>query len=147
MSKDPAIRVLIVDDEIDHADAMSETVARMGYPVKQAHNLNDARKYFIDDEFDLVITDLRMDGPRDGFELLEFVKRSRGNALVIVVTAHGDVATAVAAMRTGAYDFLEKPLDMELIRAQVRRAAQAIELTRQNQSFRLAPDQFPICAS
>ncbi len=140
MSKDPAIRVLIVDDEIDHADAMSETVARMGYPVKQAHNLNDARKYFIDDEFDLVITDLRMDGPRDGFELLEFVKRSRGNALVIVVTAHGDVATAVAAMRTGAYDFLEKPLDMELIRAQVRRAAQAIELTRQNQSFRLALD-------
>ncbi len=140
MSKEPAIRVMIVDDEIDHADAMSETVARMGYPVKQAHNLNDARKYFIDEDFDLVITDLRMDGPKDGFDLLDFVRRSRPATLVIVVTAHGDVATAVGAMRAGAYDFLEKPLDMDLIRAQVRRAAQAIELTRQNQSFKLALD-------
>ncbi len=140
MSKESTIRVLIVDDEIDHADAMSETVARMGYPVKQAHNLNDARKYFIDEDFDLVITDLKMDGPRDGFDLLEFVRRSRATSLVIVVTAHGDVATAVGAMRAGAYDFLEKPLDMDLIRAQVRRAAQAIELNRQNQTFKLALD-------
>lgn len=105
MSKEPAIRVMIVDDEIDHADAMSETVARMGYPVKQAHNLNDARKYFIDEDFDLVITDLRMDGPKDGFDLLEFVRRSRPATLVIVVTAHGDVTTAVGAMRAGAMIF------------------------------------------
>ncbi|MCL5945364.1 MAG: response regulator [Planctomycetes bacterium] len=46
MSKDPIIRVLVVDDEIDHADALSEVVARIGYAVKQAHNLVDAKRYF-----------------------------------------------------------------------------------------------------
>ncbi|HMD54415.1 MAG TPA: response regulator, partial [Phycisphaerae bacterium] len=141
MSKEPAIRVLVVDDEIDHADALSEVVARMGYAVKQAHNLNDARRYLMDDDFDVVITDLRMDGARDGFELLEEIHRSHPQTPVIVVTAHGDVNTAVNAMRQGAYDFIEKPLDLDIIRAQVRRAAEKIILEKQNQNFQLALDQ------
>ena len=77
MSKAAAIRVLVVDDEIDHADVMAEAVARMGYAVKQAHNLADARRSFTDDEYDLVITDLKMDSANDGFQLLEFVKRAQ----------------------------------------------------------------------
>jgi len=131
----------VVDDEIDHADALSEVVARMGYAVKQAHNLNDARRYLMDDDFDVVITDLRMDGARDGFELLEEIHRSHPQTPVIVVTAHGDVNTAVNAMRQGAYDFIEKPLDLDIIRAQVRRAAEKIILEKQNQNFQLALDQ------
>ena len=105
MSKAPSIRVLIVDDEIDHADVMAEAVARMaggGYSVKQAHNLADAKRFFTEDEFDLVITDLRMDTPNDGFDLLQFVRRARPQTEVIVVTAHGDDHTAVQAMRNGA---------------------------------------------
>ncbi len=141
MSKAPSIRVLIVDDEIDHADVMAEAVARMGYSVKQAHNLADAKRFFTEDEFDLVITDLRMDTPNDGFELLQFVRRARPQTEVIVVTAHGDVHTAVQAMRNGAYDFIQKPLDLEVIRTQVRRAAEKILLTRKNHELADALDQ------
>ena len=144
MSKAPSIRVLIVDDEIDHADVMAEAVARMpggGYSVKQAHNLADAKRFFTEEEFDLVITDLRMDTPNDGFELLQFVRRARPQTEVIVVTAHGDVHTAVQAMRNGAYDFIQKPLDLEVIRTQVRRAADKILLTRKNHELADALDQ------
>ncbi|HUO09420.1 MAG TPA: sigma-54 dependent transcriptional regulator [Phycisphaerae bacterium] len=141
MSKQPSIRVLIVDDEIDHADVMAEAVARMGYSVKQAHNLADAKRFFTEEEFDLVITDLRMDTPNDGFELLQFVRRARPQTEVIVVTAHGDVHTAVQAMRNGAYDFIQKPLDLEVIRTQVRRAAEKILLSRKNSELANALDQ------
>lgn len=151
MSKTLPIRILIVDDEVDHADVMAEAVARMGHSVKTAHNLADAKRYFAEDDFDLVITDLRMDAPGDGFELLRFVRQSPGNkaeaggiaggAEVIVVTAHGDVSTAVQAMREGAYDFIQKPLDLEVIRAQVRRAAEKILLARKNQDLSQALDQ------
>lgn len=141
MSRENSIRILIVDDEVDHADAMSEAIARMGFPVKQAHNLTDAKRFFAEDEFDLVITDLRMDAIRDGFDLLEFVRRTRPGTEVIVVTAHGDVSTAVEAMRNGAWDFIQKPLDLDLIRAQVRRAAEKIRLLKQNSRFQVALDQ------
>ncbi len=144
MSKNTAIRVLVVDDEIDHADVMAEAVARIpggGYSVKQSHNLADAKRFFTEDEFDLVITDLKMDSPNDGFDLLQFVKRSRPATEVIVVTAHGDVNTAVQAMRDGAYDFIQKPLDLEVIRTQVRRATDKIQLTRKNLELTAALDQ------
>jgi len=141
MAKTHPIRVLVVDDEIDHADVMAEAVARMGYAVRQAHNLADARRLFTEDEYDLVITDLKMDSPQDGFELLQFVRRARPQTEVIVVTAHGDVSTAVQAMRHGAYDFIQKPLDLEIIRTQVRRAAEKVLLSRQNTDLTKALDQ------
>ena len=141
MSRENSIRVLIVDDEVDHADAISEAIARIGLPVKQAHNLADAKRFFADEDFDLVITDLRMDNVRDGFDLLEYVRRARPGTEVIMVTAHGDVSTAVEAMRNGAWDFIQKPLDLDIIRAQVRRAAEKIRLHKQNSRFQIALDQ------
>ncbi|HVX84101.1 MAG TPA: sigma-54 dependent transcriptional regulator [Phycisphaerae bacterium] len=161
MGKAASIRVLVVDDEIDHADVMAEAIVRMGtssggggggggitYSVKQAHNLADAKRAFAEEEgggFDLVITDLRMDTPNDGMELLDFVRRAQGgggaHTEVIVVTAHGDVSTAVAAMRRGAYDFIQKPLELDVIRTQVRRAAEKILLARKNQELSNALDR------
>lgn len=141
MTKPAAIRVLIVDDEVDHADVMAEAVARMGHSVKQANSLADAKRFFEEDQFDLVITDLKMDGLEDGFALLEFVRQTRPQSEVIVVTAHGDVETAVTAMRNGAYDFIQKPLDLEVIRTQVRRAAEKILLTKKNEELTQAMDQ------
>ena len=144
MSKAPAIRVLVVDDEIDHADVMAEAIARMpggGYAVKQAHNLADAKRLVMDEEFDLVITDLRMDSPNDGLDLLQFVRRARPASEVIVVTAHGDIPTSVEAIKQGAYDFIQKPLDLEVIRTQVRRATEKILLARKNRELTQALDQ------
>src|SRR5580692_1245092 len=142
MSKSPSIRVLIVDDEINHADVMAEAVARMsGFSVKQAHNIAEAQRALADSDFDLVITDLRMDSPNDGFTLLEHIRKSFPQIETIVITAHGDVNTAVQAMRSGAYDFIQKPLDLEVIRTQVRRAAEKISLARKNYELSAALDQ------
>jgi DNA-binding NtrC family response regulator len=140
MSKE-TIRVLVVDDEIEHADVLCEAIARMGLAVRQAHGSAEAQKLFAQDTYDLVITDLRMDTPDDGFELLEYVKRARPDTQVIMVTAHGDVAAAVRGMKAGAFDFIQKPLDLELIRQQVRRAVDQVQLTRQNNTYRVALDQ------
>ncbi|MCL2645970.1 MAG: sigma-54 dependent transcriptional regulator [Phycisphaerales bacterium] len=144
------IRVLVVDDEVSHADVMAEAIARMpggGYSVKQAHNLADAKRFLGDENmgggegFDLVVTDLRMDSLHDGFELLEYVRKARPQVEVIVVTAHGDVSTAVQAMRKGAYDFIQKPLELEVIRTQVRRAGEKIQLMRKNAELAGALDE------
>jgi two-component system response regulator HydG len=140
MSKANSIRVLIVDDEIDHADVMAEAVARMGHSVKQAHNIEDARRYLSEDDFDLVITDLRMDTPEDGITLLKFVKKNYPEIEVMLVTAHGDINTAMAAGKSGAYDFIQKPLDLEIIRTQVRRVVEKIQLERKNQELTKALD-------
>ncbi len=140
MSKE-TIRILVVDDEIEHADALCEAVVRMGFAVRQAHGLSEAQRLLAQEPYDLVITDLRMDAPDDGFELLESVKRASADAQVIMVTAHGDVAAAVRAMKAGAFDFIQKPLDLDLIRQQVRRAVDQVRLTRQNANYRHALDQ------
>ncbi len=140
MSKDKTPKVLVVDDELEHADAISEAIVRIGYSVRQAHNLVEARKALTDDEFDLVITDLRMDNKRDGFDLLQTVKQNHPLTEVIVVTAYGDVSIAVEAMREGAYDFIQKPLDLDLIRSQVRRAGEKVRLARQNSTLQQALD-------
>ena len=141
MSKEPPIQVLVVDDEVDHADAIAEAVARTGCSVKQAHHLADAKRCFTEGEFDLVITDLRLDSPRDGLDLLEFVRQRRPRTQVMVVTAHGDVATAVSAMQAGAFHFIEKPLDLDVLRVQTRRALDVVRLQRQNQQLQLALDE------
>lgn len=141
MSKSPAVRVLIVDDEVDHADVMAEAVARMGFSVVQAHSLTEGKKRLSDEAIDLVITDLRMDQPDDGMELLRYVKRNHITTEVLVVTAYGDVSTAVQCMREGAYDFIQKPLDLEIIRQQVRRAAEKVQLTQRNIELNQALDQ------
>src|SRR6185295_14997497 len=69
------------------------------------------------------------------------IRRARPASEVIVVTAHGDVNIAVQAMRHGAYDFIQKPLELEVIRTQVRRATEKILLARRNQELATALDQ------
>ena len=128
---------------MSHGSAGASAAPNVTYSVKQAHNLADAKRFFTEDDaggFDLVITDLRMDSPNDGFDLLQFVRRTKPTAEVIVVTAHGDVSTAVQSMRNGAYDFIQKPLDLEVMRTQVRRAAEKILLSRKNQDLTQALD-------
>src|SRR4051794_34538180 len=73
-----------------------------------------------------------MEGNRDGLEVLKKAKTLDPPPPVVLVTAHGDVPTAVRAMNEGAYNFIEKPLDLEFLRVQVNRAAEKSALQRQN---------------
>jgi two-component system response regulator HydG len=80
-----------------------------------------------------VVTDLVMEDRRDGLEVLKKTKLLEPPPPVVLVTAHGDIPTAVQAMNEGAYSFIEKPLDLEYFRAQVNRAAERAALQKQNQ--------------
>src|SRR5688572_24627443 len=125
--------ILVVDDEEEHAQVMCEALTRLGHTCDVTYSLNGARGRLARKRFDVIVTDLVMEGRRDGLELLETNKSLQPPPPLILVTAHGDVPTAVRAMNEGAYSFIEKPLDLEYFRAQVNRAAEKASLQRQNQ--------------
>jgi two-component system response regulator HydG len=128
----PTSTILVVDDEEEHAQVMCEALTRLGHHCDVTYNLNEARARLAKKRYDVIVTDLVMDGRQDGLDLLEQSKSLTPAPPLILVTAHGDVPTAVRAMNDGAYSFIEKPLDLEYFRAQVNRAAEKASLQRQN---------------
>src|SRR6476661_2913938 len=128
--------VLVVDDEEDHAQVMCEALTRQGHKCDVTYSLAEAQAKLDRRAYDVVVTDLVMDGRRDGLEVLKKTKQLDPPPPVILVTAHGDIKTAVQAMNEGAHSFIEKPLDLEHFRAQVSRAAERSALEKQNQALR-----------
>src|SRR5947209_12676727 len=126
-------QILVVDDEREHAQVMCEALTRQGHKCDVTYNLPEALGRLERRPYDVVVTDLVMEGRRDGLEVLNRTKQLDPQPPVILVTAHGDIPTAVQAMNEGAYSFIEKPLDLEYFRAQVNRAAERSVLLRQNQ--------------
>ena len=129
-------RVLVIDDERDHAEVMCEALDRKGFDCDLGHSLDDAKKALRRKIYDVVVTDLRMDGDRDGLEVLKTATESEMPPPVILVTAVNDVPTSKEAIRLGAYDYVIKPLDLEDFRAQVGRAAEQSRLRRQNRNLK-----------
>ncbi|MEM6553731.1 MAG: sigma-54 dependent transcriptional regulator [Planctomycetota bacterium] len=132
----PTAQVLVIDDEADHAEVMSEALRRMGHVCTLVHSLPDAKDELLHGSFDLIVTDLVMDGPEDGLDVLKTAKDAQPNAETIMVTAHGDIPTAKAATRAGAYDFIEKPLDLDSFRTLCGNAIEAVFLRAQNANLR-----------
>jgi two-component system response regulator HydG len=135
----PAAQVLIVDDEPDHAEVMADALRKPGHICTIVNTVPAAIEELRLGAFDVVITDLRMpssgsqngvaaDGSNAGLIVLEESRRLQPQAETIMVTAHGDVPTARAAFKEGAYDFIEKPLDLEVFRSLVNRAAETVLL-------------------
>ncbi len=136
-------QVLIVEDEIDHADVMSDALRKPGHVCTIVSTVNDAVAELEGGSFDVIVTDLRMpssggqhetaaDGADAGLRVLEACRRLQPNAETIMVTAHGDVASARAAFKYGAFDFIEKPLELELFRSLVNRAAETVLLRHES---------------
>jgi DNA-binding NtrC family response regulator len=128
--------ILVVDDEEDHAQVMCEALTRQGHKCDVTYSLAEAVGKLERRGYDVVVTDLVMDGRRDGLEVLKKTKQVEPPPPVILVTAHGDIRTAVQAMDEGAYSFIEKPLDLEHFRAQVNRAVERSQLQKQNEALR-----------
>ena len=114
--------ILIVDDEPNIRSGLAQGLAKEADLVETATDADEALKKFREGQFRLAITDVRLPSAMNGLELVEAMLRSRPLTTVIVITAHGTVETAVEAMRLGAFDFITKPLDLDLIRQQVRKA-------------------------
>ena len=126
-------QILVVDDEREHAQVMCEALQRMGHKCDVTYSLGEARSKLERRHYDVVVTDLVMEGQRDGLEVLRLAKQLDPPPPVILVTAHADIPTCKQALNEGAYDYIEKPLDLDYFRAQVNRAAERSALLQQNQ--------------
>src|SRR6201996_2393891 len=113
--------VLIVDDEPDLLELVSLTLSRMSLETRTAADLGSARKLLSSQHFDLCLTDMRLpDG--DGLDLVAWIQANCAATPVAVITAHGNVESAVRALKLGAFDFVSKPLDLGVLRKLVETA-------------------------
>ncbi len=151
-SSTPAAQVLIVEDEPDHADVMAEALRRPGHVCTVVNSVAAALEELRLGTFDVIVTDLRMpesggkdgvaaDGGDAGLKVLAAARELQPAAETVMVTAHGDVPTARAAFKQGVYDFIEKPLDLEVFRNLVNRAAETVLLRHQNDQLKAELDQ------
>lgn len=132
---EPQIRVLIVDDDEGHAQAVAESLERMGgYETTVAASGTRGAQLLESDTFDLIITDLKM-ADVDGLAILRKAKEELPEAEVILLTGHGSITSAVTAMQHGAYTYLTKPLDLHELRTAVEKASKHLRLQRQNQEL------------
>lgn len=119
---------LVVDDEPDIRELLTITLTRMGIEAICAENLAEANKLLVQKPFDLCLTDMKLpDG--DGLELVEFLQTADRPIPVAVITAHGNMDTAIKAMKAGAFDFISKPVDLPEFRQIVTKALKLSPIT------------------
>jgi DNA-binding NtrC family response regulator len=122
--------ILIIEDDPDGARSVSEAAADAGFDVTLATNGRDGLERFREHTPDVVLTDLVLPDI-DGIEVLDRAQRLDREVPVIVMTAYGSVDSSVRAMRTGAYDYITKPLDLDDLQSKLRRASETSRLRRQ----------------
>lgn len=134
------IRVLVIDDEKLHAEAVAESLERVGFECTAVHSGRDGARKIESDDFDIILTDMRM-ADVDGLEILKKAKEHSPEAEVIVITGHADIKTAVEAIKQGASNYLTKPLDMAELRVIVEKSCERIRLTKTNRDLKRQLDE------
>jgi len=131
-----AINLLLVDDEEAARYGMRRALANPGYEIAEAGSVSEARTQFEKRMPDLLLLDVNLPG-QSGLEFLRELQDAEGEKpLVILITAHGSERMAVDAIKTGAYDYLSKPFEVEDLRLVVKNAVETIKLRRENQLLR-----------
>ncbi|MBX3475640.1 MAG: sigma-54-dependent Fis family transcriptional regulator [Planctomycetes bacterium] len=136
----PNPKVLLIDDDVTHAEIAGEALSRADYDVTLAHSGGDGLRKFQENEFDCVLTDLRLPDT-DGMEVLRKLKANDADVEVIIITGFGSVEKAVEALQLGAYSFLEKPLNRDALRNTVAKAVERRKLSLANQDLRALVDE------
>ena len=129
-SNEPTARILVVDDHASARQSVVDVLRHGGYLAESCSSGAEALQKLSATSFDLVITDLQMPG-MSGLDLIREIERLRLPLQVLMVTAHASVGVAVEAMRHGAFDFLEKPYDIDQIEQSVARALERGRLQSQ----------------
>src|ERR1700734_538409 len=136
--------VLVVDDEPDIRELVAGILADEGYAVRTAADSDEALGALRARRPSLLILDIWMQGAgMDGLELLDLVKELDPDLPVVMISGHGNIETAVSAIKRGASDFLEKPFKSDRLLLVVERALEATSLRRENRRLRaqaMAPD-------
>jgi two-component system response regulator PilR (NtrC family) len=121
-------RALIVDDEPDIRELLEITLGRMNIDTAAAQDLATARKFLDEQTFDLCLTDMHLpDG--NGLELVDHIAQAQPGLPVAVITAFGSMDTAISALKAGAFDFVQKPVDLEQLRSLVDTALRIKPIT------------------
>ncbi len=115
--------VLVVDDDQSMCELIESALAKQGYDVEWRTRGSEALTLFSERDFDAVIADLNL-GEMSGLDICKYASENRPDVPVIMITAFGDMRSAIDAIRAGAYDFINKPVDMEALRHSLDRAIQ-----------------------
>src|SRR5438045_3118587 len=133
-----ALEVLVVDDEADIRDLVSGVLEDEGYAVRTAADSTQTLDAIEERRPSMVLLDVWLQGSRlDGLQLLQEIKHRDPTIPVLMISGHGNLDTAVAAVREGAVDFIEKPFEAERLLYLVDRATETERLRRENQTLRL----------
>jgi two-component system response regulator PilR (NtrC family) len=133
---------LVIDDEPDICELLSLTLGRMDIQTETAADVTSAKALLGSTQFDLCLTDMRLpDG--DGLELVEWMQTNAADVPVAVITAHGNVETAVQALKLGAFDFISKPLDLNNLRNIVEHALK-VDRAAEERASQLIGDSKPM---
>ena len=125
------MQVLLVDNDPDHADAMAESLQRIGMDCTIATTGPDGARLIEEHTWDIVVTDLVMNDV-DGMEILAQARDKQANCEIILVTGYASIPKAVEAMQQGATNFLEKPISPKRLQAVASKAADSVRLRNQN---------------
>ncbi|MBI1217893.1 MAG: response regulator [Rhodobacteraceae bacterium] len=129
--------ILIVDDERDIRELISDILRDEGYATRLAGNSDDCMAAINADAPALMILDIWLkDSRMDGIDILKTVKRDNPDVPVVIISGHGNIEIAVAAIKQGAYDFIEKPFNIDQLMVVVSRAMETSRLRRENSDLR-----------
>ena len=130
--------ILVVDDEIDIRELMAGILADEGYDTRGASDSDGTLAAVAQRRPHLVVLDVWLQGSKlDGIQVLDILKREHPDLPVVIISGHGTIETAVAAIKKGAYDFLEKPFKADRLCHVVRRALEAAKLKREVEELKL----------
>ena len=137
--------ILIVDDERDIRELISDILEDEGYDTRLAGNSDEAVSAIAEAPPGLLILDIWLkDSKMDGIDILKAVKRDHPDTPVVIISGHGNIEIAVAAIKQGAYDFIEKPFNIDQLMVVIRRGMETSRLRRENQALKrreTAPSQ------
>ena len=134
--------ILIVDDERDIRELIADILKDEGFETRTAANSDEAVAALNDREPSLMILDIWLkDSRMDGIDILKQVKRNNPDVPVIIISGHGNIEIAVAAIKQGAYDFIEKPFNIDQLMVVINRAMETARLRRENSSLRRGGDR------
>ena len=127
--------ILVVDDEASIRRTLKEILEYEDFAVDEAEDGEEALKKLRSDRFDVVLLDVKMP-KKDGMEVLEIMAREQIDVPVVMISGHGTIETAVEATRLGAFDFVEKPPDLNRLLLSIRNALDRGQLESENRRMR-----------
>ena len=129
--------ILVVDDERDIRELICDILRDEGFSTRMAGNSDDCMAQLETEAPSLMILDIWLkDSNMDGIDILKTVKRDNPDIPVVIISGHGNIEIAVAAIKQGAYDFIEKPFNIDQLLVVIRRAMEASKLRRENSSLK-----------